>query len=209
MNRAIFISTVCLLSVLLSSFSAQYRCQADSRSPDTSSDQPSLEMTVRRYFAEMAGYEEGDLIASSQVAELQQYLRKTRGHSPASHARMLHRVLPDASRLTRLFYAKRGASVLRDAAEKLQGYAALDRLSRTNAGYALLIKAIGTDSADQLVELLAVKSDVRPIAAASGNRQENIPRPTSHIYTVDEFLAAALAPSDGAPSATRQPHSER
>ena len=107
MNRAILISTIWLLS-----FSTQDRCQADSRGLGTPSDPKSLELTVRRYFAGMARYEEGDLISFTQVAELQQYLRKTTGHSAASHPSLLRQVLPDASRLSRLFYAKRGAKVL-------------------------------------------------------------------------------------------------
>ncbi len=204
MNRTILISAIWLMSV-----SVQSPCPADSPTDGKALAPRSLELTVRRYFAGMAGYEEGDLICSSQVAELQQYLRKTSGHTAASHARMQNQVLPDDSRLTRLFYAKRGAKVLRVAAKKLHGYSELDRLSRTDAGYVQLVEAIKSDSADQLVKQVAVKSEFRPTAETEENQQEHAPRRYTRIYTLDEFLAAVLAPSDGEQSATGQQQSER
>lgn len=160
-----------------------------------------LEATIRRYFVAIGGFQEGDLVAQSQVRELQIYLRKTRGHSAATHPKLLGRVLPDASRLARLFYSGQGAEVLRNAANKLGGYEYLDRLSRTHAGRAQLNAAIKSDSPGLPVELLPKLA--KKVTKTARTSKES-PSKASLIYTVDELVTAISATTKDKPRAAAQ-----
>jgi len=155
-----------------------------------SARQKQFEATVLRFFAGITSYQEGDLIVRSDVAELQDYLRKTHHHSAATHPALLKRVLPDHSQLARLFYTSQGGQVLRIAAKKLGGYADLDRFTRTAIGRGQLREAISSSNADILVEMLAKKSIEQQIEQATDVHSKNAPPRNQRIYTVKQFLRA-------------------
>ena len=161
-----------------------------------------FEQTVLRFFAGMTSYEEGDLIVQSQVEELQDYLRKTRGRSRATQPVLLKRVLADHSPLARLFYTPEGGPVLRSAAEKLGTYAGLDRLSRTSTGRRQLNEAIHDGNADRLVKILAEGN--QSTHRTADDHPEHVPRLKRRIYTVKQFLLA-VQPQRVSSSATVAP----
>ncbi len=161
------------------------------RGDDPAKDAKKLEETVRRYFASIGGYHEGDLISRSQVEDLQVYLRRTQGHSAATHARILRRILPDDSRLVRLFYQKNGAELLRQAAVKNGGYEVFDRLSRSTAKYARLVEATDRGSIEKLNQL--TDEELKKLLATKEKSEANKSRvKSSRIYTIEDYLEAVI-----------------
>jgi len=164
-------------------------------------------MTIRRYFEGQSGYHAGDLITRSQVAELQVYLRRTRNRGPASHPLLLQRMLPDSCRIAKLFYTKNGGNVLRNAAEKLGGYAVIEALTRSTDSYSQLVKAATSGSVDAVVQLAESagleKTNETTFTAGKKKRRRKI------IYTVDEFLSVVSATANAKMSSEepRQPAS--
>jgi len=92
----------------------------------------SLETTVNLYLSADAAYRPGDLLTQSHLEEIQVYLRRTQGNSAATHPKWRQRMLPDSAPLVKIFYSG-GGPILRKAAVKLDGYAKLDRLSRSGS----------------------------------------------------------------------------
>ena len=72
----------------------------------------SMRETVFRFFEGDRRYQRGDLIVQSQVAELQDYLRKTRGPIRATHPKLRKQVLSDNACLARAFYRLGGRELL-------------------------------------------------------------------------------------------------
>ncbi|MCG8449475.1 MAG: hypothetical protein MI725_07850 [Pirellulales bacterium] len=134
--------------------------------------------TVLRYFASTKSYRRGDLISQSQLAELQTYLRRTQGLSPATHRRLLKRALPDRHGLVKFFHNQKYKDLLRAVAEKSGGYAALDNLSRPTGGRKQLENLLDTGELDALLKTLAELPK-----RSSAKRVQP-------IYTADDFLAA-------------------
>ncbi|MCA9232601.1 MAG: hypothetical protein KDA57_18270 [Planctomycetales bacterium] len=143
-----------------------------------------LEMTIRRHFSAISGYQKGDLITKSQVEELQTYLRKTNRHCRAAHPMLLNWILPDDCRLSRLFYSQSGAEVLRTAAGELGSYAELEALTRSADSYAALVEAVESEDADTIVELALQGRE--PNDESQGKERPS--RRSSRLYTVEEFL---------------------
>ena len=137
-----------------------------------------LEATVHRYLESSKSYQRGDLVTQIQLAELQSYLRKTSGHSPATHPRLLKRALPDRAPLVRYFYVGGHKRFLRRVAEKAGGYAKLDFLSRSAAGRTKIDRALQVGNEESFLELLG---NVIPKASA---------KQVQPIYTANDFLAA-------------------
>ncbi len=180
------------LSLVVFSWTAAWTASA------AQSTNPQLAETIERHFASMSDVREGGLICRSQVEEVQQYLRKTQGNIPASHRLLLNRVLADGAPLTKFFHAEHGEAVLCVAASKLAGYAELEAIARTAAGRNQIRAAIQSDQSDALVEF--VKEE---LAAKSSQQGQQPGQPASktagaRIYTVEQFIEAALAtPSSG------------
>jgi len=164
-------------------------CLAESAS-ENSPALSELEMTILRYFTGQSGYQAGNLMTRSQVEELQQYLRRTRRRGPACHPRLLRRMLPDNCRLAKLFYSKNGDQVLRDAAQRLGGYAVLEALTRSTDSYTRLVEAVGSGSVDSVMEL--ARSYVTAQAESKKKRRNRV------IYTLDEFFSATTAATENA-----------
>ena len=186
MNR-IVVTTVFLLIETLSS----NQCLAEP--PNKESSEPSVqEMTIRRYFEGQSGYHAGNLITRSQVAELQVYLRRTRNRGSASHPLILQRFLPDSCRLAKLFYKKNGGNVLREAAQKLGGYAGIEALTRSPDSYSQLVEAAASGLVDTVVQLAELagfgQTNIKAVSAGKKKRRRRT------IYTVDEFLSAVSEP---------------
>jgi hypothetical protein len=167
----------------------------------TAAEQPSADenlqvaRTIERHFAGFSGYREGDLICRSQVEELQRYLRRTRGHIPATHRRLLNQVLADNAFLCRLFFSERGEAVLAAAAKKLSGYADLDSISRLETGRDKIKEAIRSGQPDVLIEYVEQEMARR---SSGQSRQPNVPEASTgyaRIYTVEQLIKASLAPS--------------
>ncbi len=162
---------------------------------DSSSQQQKVvSETARLYLESNNGYQPGDLITESQIEELQHYLRKSLGKSPATHRGLLNRTLKDTAPLSRFFYREQGNQVLRSAAEKLGGYVKLEALSLEQKGRQALQRAISTGSEAEIVTMV------------EASRQNSSEKPTSEqkktspyhlrvIYTLEDFLEAAFAKS--------------
>jgi len=195
-NKTIVATVLVLLGAL-----GQSPCFAESAG-GISPESAELKMTIQRFFAGESGYQNGDLITRSQVEELQKYLRRTRRRGPALHPTLLGRILPDNRRLVNLFYARSSGEVLRVAAEKLGGYAALEALTRSTASYTQLVEAVDSESVDSVVKLAesAQKADT---AKAEGKKK----RRKKAIYTADDFFSAVLAASEAKTATIRQENS--
>ena len=167
----------------------------------TAEQNQQLAQTIHRYFAGNSGYREGNLICRSQVEELQQYLRRTRGNIPAIHRRLLNRVLADEAPLTQFFYAKNGEAVLYAAANKLAGYAELEAAARMAAGRKQIKAAIQSNQSDALVEFVKHEfpTKSRPNPSQQGQQadqqagQQQARTAIARIYTLEQFIEAALA----------------
>lgn len=155
-----------------------------------------LKSTVVRYLSADADYRPGDLITQSQLKEIQAYLRRTQGNSPATHPKWRKRMLPDKAHLASIFYSG-GGPVLRQAAAKLGGYGELDRLSKDVSGRRVLQDAIESNSPDKLIRALQAKGEkTKAQRSNQGNKPPAMVRST-RIYTAAEFLAALAAPLPG------------
>ena len=131
-----------------------------------------------RYFSSNKDYRPEDLIVQSQVAEFQNYLKRTKGHSAATHPRLVKRVLPDHSPLSKLFHQKRFKQTLRDLSKQLNGYASLYKICSTAAGRKEL-------------ETLLKKGDTERIAVlAAEAAKKPMRRQASKIFTIGDLLAA-------------------
>ncbi len=171
----------------------------------TAEQNQQLAQTIHRYFAGNSGYREGNLICRSQVEELQQYLRRTRGNIPAIHRRLLNRVLADEAPLTKFFYTKNGEAVLYAAANKLAGYAELEAAARMAEGRKQIRAAIQSNQSDALVEFVKQQFPVksRPNPSQQGQQagqqadqqagQQRARTAIARIYTLEQFIEAALA----------------
>ncbi len=192
MNKNIFAPSLVLLIAL-----NQALCLAELSQAEKKGEPTKLERTIRRYFASMGGYQEHDLITRSQVEELQGFLRKTGRRSLATHPKLLHRVLPDGSRLAKLFYSRNGANVLRAAAMQLGSYAKLEALTRTPAGHAKLTEAVSLQSVEAVLELVAENHEPLQQPTAEKKLPVKVKAKTKprnfRVYTLSEFLNAALA----------------
>ena len=186
MNRSMITAVLVLLWVAFSS----------SRIGGATTAQPSeqLKSTVHNYLSADSGYQRGDLITRSHLEDLQLYLRRTQGHSLATHLRWRKRMLPDTAPLAKIFYSE-GRPLLRKAAEKLGGYAALDRLSRSIAGQKTLQEAIKKNSTDLLYQTVA--DEEKKLAANRKNAEDSRTKPSrkQRIYTAADYLSALAAAS--------------
>jgi hypothetical protein len=158
----------------------------------TAAENQQLAETIERHFAGIVDFRKGHLICRSQVEELQQYLRRTRGHIPASHRRLLIRILADNAPLTTLYHGEHGEKVLTAAADQLGGYEELASLSRLAAGRTLIREAIQADQPDVLVDHVNRETAARD---SQPGKQANNPG-IVRIYTVKQLIEAALAPPD-------------
>jgi len=149
-----------------------------------------LSRTVVRYFEGQSQFLPGDLIVRSQVAELQDYLRKTRGASAATNPLLRKQVLVDHACLARAFYGLGGDWLLREAARKLGGYGTLDRLCKTKAGREILTAAVRQSDLEMLLGYLR-KHDLPPesvrVSLADTEKKRVAPK-LSKIYTVEDLL---------------------
>ncbi len=99
-------------------------------------------------------------------------------------------MLPDNSRLAKLFYSRNGNQVLRGAAQKLGGYAVLEALTRPTVSYTRLVEAVDSGSVDSVVKLAesaGLAQNPGP-AKAEGRKKGR----KKVLYTVDDFLAALV-----------------
>lgn len=158
----------------------------------SSQQQEVVSETARLYLESNNRYHPGDLITESQIEELQQYLRKSLGKSPATHRGLLNRTLKDTAPLSRFFYQESENRVLRLAAEKLGGYADLEALSLDHKGRQALQRAISTGSEAEIVttvEASRQNSSEKP----TRERKKTSPNHLRVIYTLDDFLEAAFS----------------
>jgi|GEM_PF-3806630 len=149
-----------------------------------------LSRTIVRFFESQSHYYPGDLIVRSQVAELQDYLRKTRGAGPWTNFQLRRRVLVDHACLARIFYGLGGDRLLREAAQKLGGYGPLDRLCQSKSGREILVAAVRQSNFEMLRDYLQ-KHGLPPepvrISPADSNKKHPV-RKLAKIYTVEGLL---------------------
>jgi len=157
---------------------------------DISKELAIIKESSRRYFASMGGYIEGDLIAKSQIEELRDYLRITRGNSVAMHPKLLGRVSSDQARLVRLFYKESGAETLRAAAEKSNGYEVFDRMCHQTKRFAELADAVERGAIETLIQMAAQESQKK--SQAEQEKKDAPKRRTKppRIYTLEDYLDA-------------------
>ncbi|QEG35620.1 hypothetical protein Pr1d_29220 [Bythopirellula goksoeyrii] len=145
--------------------------------------------TARLYLESSGTYVPGDLITESQIEELQDYLRRSFGNSPATHRGLSNRALKDDAPLSRYFFREQANQVLRKAAEKLGGYGQLEVLSLNRQGRQVLQEAIATQSEAGIISRIDT-SPQNMGSEASGN-----PHQLKAIYTLEDFLEAAFPKS--------------
>ncbi len=161
-----------------------------------------LRETVLRFFEGDSGYQPGDLIVQSQVAELQDYLRRTRGPIHATHSRIRKRVLADNACLARAFYRLGGRKLLGQTAIQLGGYAPLDRLCQTKAGRRKLSKAIlAGDMASLVAYAQAIEKTLAESPDAKAKQATFVTHRAPKIYSVEDFVLAITA----TPKSTSKP----
>ena len=150
-----------------------------------------ISRTVIRHFQSQQQYHVGDLIVRSQVAEIQDYMRKTRGISASTNSRLRKRVVADQDPLARAFYSADNDRLLREAAIQLGGYGPLDQLCQLKSGRQILATAIRQANLEMLVKY-AHENGVSSGAAqaSSANVEEKRNRERSKIYTVEDLLKA-------------------
>lgn len=147
--------------------------------------------TTARYYLESGrNYQKGDLITESQIDELQQYLRRSFGNSPATHRGLLNRAVKDNAPLSRYFHREHGSQVLRRASEKLGGYAALEVLSLDRQGRQILQKALTTGTETELIAKIESFQQIRS-EKPNGIPENGPPHQMKAIYTLEDFLEAA------------------
>ena len=154
-----------------------------------------LSKTVIRYFEGQPQFLPGDLIVRSQVADLQDYLRKTQKASPATMSPLCRRVLPDRACLARVFYSLGSDQLLREAARNLGGYGPLDRLCQSKAGRERLTTAIRQADIEMLLGY-ARKHELspEPVRVSKSKAGDSpVARKLSKIYTVEDLLKALHA----------------
>lgn len=160
----------------------------------------SISRSVVRYFQSQQHHLSGDLIVRSQVAEIQAYLRKTRGASPATNPKLRKRVLADQNYLARIFYGSQGGRLLREAAIQLGGYGPLDQLCQLQSGRQVLTAAIRQQNLKMLVEYTQ-KHEPSPESTRASSvdvEKKQQTRKLGNIYTVEDLLKA-LHPDRKAP----------
>lgn len=182
LRSLVLLPLICLISL--------NPCRAETSTEGNASDLTVLGETVQRYFSGMGGYQEGDLLSRSQVQELQDYLKKTRGHSPATHPWILSRVLADNSRLVRLFYRHNGAELLREAVAKGNGYEVFKSITHTSIGYSELVDAVERGAVEDLIQMANQKSQQQADAlkASDSSPKKRLKPPL--IYTATDYIAA-------------------
>ena len=147
-----------------------------------------LEATIKRHFAATTGYQEGDLITRSQIEEVQTYLRKSLGHSVATHPRLLIRFLADEARLARIFYWKDGAEMLRTTVANGHSYEILDKLTFKKKSYDQFTRVVELQNLDELKQM--IDEELKHQAALEVERQDRPKRryKPPRIYTVEGYL---------------------
>jgi len=153
-----------------------------------------FEETVERYLSVDRNYERGALITKSHLDDLQSYLRRSYGHSIATHVKWQRRMLPDNSRLSQLFYAGGGRFILSKAASQLGGYAKLERLSISSEGRKILHEAIKNNATDVIIQHFEADKLVATAkieaAPANGSTNESVaPKRSTRIYTAADYVA--------------------
>jgi len=155
-----------------------------------------LRETIERYFHGMQDYQQGDLICQSQVEELQLYLRRTHGRVTATHPRLLHRVLPDEAPLIGFFYRNDGANVLREAAERLHGYRALQALAHTVSGRTQISAAISSKNPELLVNSAKQVFSREQDSRSPEQNERQVGPGIHHLFTLEQFIEASLTPDN-------------
>lgn len=155
-----------------------------------------LRDTVYRFFQTENSFKEGDLIVRSQVEDLQDYLRRTRGPIPAANPILLKRLVRDNSLLSRYYYRQGGADVLRSAAKSLHGYRQLEACCASKLGKEHLQRAIKKSDPMEIVQFVT-KQDAEKSTETPSDTVVAEPNAPSYldlrIYTVEDFLDAILA----------------
>ena len=151
----------------------------------------SISRTVIRHFQSQDQYHVGDLIVRSQVAEIQDYMRKTRGISPITNSRLCKRVIADQDPLARAFNSAGNDQLLREAASQLGGYGPLDQLCQLKSGRQILATTIRQSNLEILLEYIREKGlSPEIVQTSSANAEEKQDRGRSKIYTVEDLLKA-------------------
>ncbi|MEO2045969.1 MAG: hypothetical protein ABGX16_05285 [Pirellulales bacterium] len=150
-----------------------------------------ISRTVIRHFQSQEQYHVGDLIVRSQVAEIQDYMRKTRGISASTNSMFRKRVVADQDPLARTFNSAGNDRLIREAAILLGGYGPLDQLCKLKFGRQILATTIHQSNLEMLVEYVhghGVSSGAAQ--ASSANAEEKPNRERSKIYTVEDLPKA-------------------
>ncbi|MEM8946255.1 MAG: hypothetical protein AAGD11_13865 [Planctomycetota bacterium] len=162
-----------------------------------------LAETLDLYLSSDAGYKSGDLITRSNIAEFQLYLRRTHGHSVATHSRWTERMLKDRDTLAYSFY-NGGADLLRRAEKETAGYEEIHRIGRTALGRRALKQAIASKSIQPILDVIAETSK-KQVSGNGRQEQENRTGRRGHLYTAADYVAAvekfhAAAKSENQPA---------
>ena len=147
-----------------------------------------LAATLDLYLSSSPRYQDGDLISVSHLKEFQLYLRRTKGHSIATHPRWHQRMLPDQDALVHAFY-NGGADVLRKAAKATKGYDAIHQITRLPMGRKT-IKSIAREKSVQRVLDAVAEYSVKQVTTEKPDTSSRRTTTVGFLYTAAEFVAA-------------------
>lgn len=160
-----------------------------------------LGTTLDLYLSSDRSYASGNLITDSQLAEFQLYLRKTRGNSLATHSQWTERMVKDSDPLAQMFY-NGGSKILSEVAQKVGGYAKLERLTRSAVGRKTLQQAIAANLAQPILTAIA-EHDKKLVTQPSSTKKAadtlavgtivSKRAQARRIYTADDYVQAVVA----------------
>ena len=145
---------------------------------------------IEKSFDARPGYEHGDLITRSQIANALAAVADA-GVEFEDANRIVEMGLSDNSFLARELASPAGRKFMRNVARNEGSYARLDRLSSVPRGNQLVSDLIRKPGGEKLIEYLATTKGGRNMGAMVGSRRgsANLNKPTGRIYTTYDLIA--------------------
>jgi len=144
---------------------------------------------VTKSFDARAGYEHGDLITKSGIADALTAAAAA-GIEFDDAERIVEMGLADNSFLARELSSPAGRKFMRNVARNQGGYARLDRLSSMPRGKQLIQDLVRKPGGERLIEYLTTTKSGRNMGAKVGaGPRANLNKPTGRIYTAYDLIA--------------------
>jgi hypothetical protein len=151
-------------------------------------------VAVKQYFASLPDYQPGDLLTRSQASGALAEAADAGVKVPHAE-QILAATLPDNSFLARELSTPAGKKFMRKVARQRGGFDRLERLSSISRGQTLVRDLIRGADGDKFIEYLTTTRGGRKLGSTlAGARQgTDLNKPTGHIYTAEDLMAAIEA----------------